>query len=139
MKNVVNKYISKPENGITICQKQSVGKDFIIDEVRKKCSVDVAELLKEMDDTWRTHIPVVEISSEYKGVAKCDPRDTYDEKIGRDIALLTASKKYHKAAAVRYGKLANYFVKVMSEMLKLQDSHLLEERKIEEELKKYIN
>lgn len=139
MKDVVNKYIVKPENGVTICQKQSVCKDFIIDEVNKKCSVDVAELLREMDESWRPHIPVVEISSEYKGVAKCDPRDTYDEKTGKDIALLTASKKYHKAAAARYGKLASYFVKLMHEMLDLQREHLDSEYEIIEKLEEYKN
>lgn len=123
MKRVENQYITKPEDGIVICKRKSINDDFIIDEVRRNCSPGTAELLQEMCYSWRKNIPLVDIASKYVGVAKCDSRDTFDEKTGRDVARLISLKKYHAAASKRYFKLYEFLRKAAEEIGQLAIIH----------------
>lgn len=123
MKRVENKYIVNTDDKVVVCYRKSVNESFIMDEVNRKCPIEISELIFEMCGTWLDHIPEVEIGSEYKGVAKCDSRDTFDEKTGRDVSRLIATKKYHDAASRKYYKLAKYFEKAMKEMETLAIEH----------------
>ena len=81
-----------------------------------------------------------------RGVAKCDPRDTFDIEVGKDIAAARCNIKVsrkRKARALReYDKAAQALARAWSQQLKMRDYLADAEREVnqaEENLKILMN
>lgn len=117
MRRIENQYIVKPDEGVVICKRVNHMEDYILEEIDKKCSDSVSHLLYMMYTYHPMYgLPEVEISPKHVGVAKCDPRDEFDEKIGRDVARLISAKKCHLAIIKKYKNLIKYFQKLIHEL-----------------------
>ena len=73
----------------------------------------------------------------YKGVARCDEFDKFDEKIGKKIAGNKAELKYEIDMVKKYERLATIFKQAASDMYTLEIKHLEKIKKLKEEIKEY--
>jgi hypothetical protein len=139
-KIIENKYTVNEEKGVVVCHRKMTS-SYIDNEVEKRCSPAVAKIIGRLLflETFKdSHLPFkLEIPEKFKGVARCDERDTFDEKVGRDVARLIAKKKHHSAAMKTYDRLCEFFMKAAKEMNELAMEHDDELLKVEETLNKY--
>lgn len=139
-KIIENKYMVNKETGVVVCHRRMTD-SYIGNEVEKKCSPAVAGVIKRLLflEVFRdSSLPFnIEISEKFKGVARCDERDTFDEKVGRDVARLIAKKKHHEAAARTYGRLYNFFMNAADEVGRLAVEHTRNVTDTDDALNKY--
>lgn len=64
------------------------------------------------------------LDAHYSGVAKCAPEDTFDAKIGKDLAYKRARKKYERARMDRLCDVFYSYYKPMNEMFNLQQRRI---------------
>lgn len=76
-------------------------------------------------------------NTKFKTIVKCDPSDTFDEKIGKDIAGSLTDYKYHDYIARQYEKA----IDEMEEMIEQAKKEILRHRRkctnIKNSLKRY--
>ena len=139
-KRIENKYVVSPEARVVVCNRVGL-RDLIQDETERKCSPAVANAISyfiHREFLGLTDLPFkIELPRTFKGVAKCDERDEFDEKVGRDVARLIAKKKYHAAAARSYGRLHEFFLQAAKEMGELAVEQSRELGETEAALDKY--
>lgn len=139
-KIIENKYMVNKETGVVVCHRRMTD-SYIGNEVEKKCSPAVVKLINHLLflETYKDSSLSfdIEIPEKFKGVARCDERDTFDEKVGRDVSRLIAKKKHHSAAMKTYDRLCEFFMKAAKEMNELAMKHDDELLKVEETLNKY--
>lgn len=135
-KNIENRYVVDSDAKVVVCHRE-VKSGYIANEVRKKCSRKVARLVQWLVRFDELLPFEVEIPKKYKGVAKCDERDTFDVKVGRDVARLIAKKKHHAAAIRTYKRLYTLFIEAATEMGNLALQHNKDLQDTEATLEKY--
>lgn len=139
-KRIENEYVVSPEAKVVVCNRIGL-RDLIKDETERKCSPAVSDVVRYFigcEHLGCTDLPFkIELPRKFKGVAKCDERDEFDEKVGRDVARLIAKKKYHAAAARSYGRLYDFFMQAAKEMGELAVEQSRELGETEAALDKY--
>lgn len=99
-------FIVKPEKRVVVCKLYNC-EDIAINRIFKQANNVIPTVTRDycIDDI-------------YVGVAYCSPEDTFDEKIGKEIALTKAKRKRGQAinnAINEYIKNANKDLKRLSE------------------------
>lgn len=124
------KYIVKAEKELVVSllkvnDKENDYKYSVVDEVYSKCSSDTYYSIIGLIENYYYNGNVLDIPTEavYKGVAKCDNFDEFNEKTGKRIAGNKAEMKYHLAMAKKYKKLVEIIGKAYEELYVLECEH----------------
>lgn len=112
----------------------------IADEVIRECSrttiYAILELIEKAGDFDMSNLDIpYEVL--YKGIAKCDEHDEFNEEIGKKIAGNKAEMKYHIAMAKKYKVLVSLIEKAYEELYVLECKHANKAFKINNNIKKY--
>lgn len=113
------KVIVKPHEKLVVAMMEKYPKR-VNDECEERCSHTTAEIVREIvfwEDLNHSTNPF------FKAVSKCDKEDTFDERVGKEIACSLVDKKYHVAMAKKYSKIKKYLLKAIEEVSVLEDMH----------------
>lgn len=142
MKKIMKKdYIVNPENKVVISH-VNTNEDIGYGSIYNECSKDnnnCKDITFQFIDLLMTDYPELDILEyyKYKGVARCDEFDKFDEKIGKKIAGNKAELKYEIDMVKKYERLATIFKQAASDMYTLEIKHLEKIKKLKEEIKEY--
>ncbi len=142
MKKIMKKdYIVNPENKVVISH-VNTNEDIGYGSIYNECSKDnnnCKDITFQFIDLLMTDYPKLDILEyyKYKGVARCDEFDKFDEKIGKKIAGNKAELKYEIDMVKKYERLATIFKQAASDMYTLEIKHLEKIKKLKEEIKEY--
>ena len=114
------KYIIRPNGQNVVVANLSYVKDPV-EEIHNKCSRKTINIL--YDILHKSHEYDFEYNKTFKGVAVCQPEDTFDELIGKQIASIKCDKKYHNAMSRKYVNLIYQLSAVITEINALLDMH----------------
>lgn len=108
MKNFNVNYIVKEEEGIVVC-------------IISDCEYNAIALVDNTTEAFS--FPLVEVpndfylSSQYKGIAKCVPEDTFDVEYGKKLAYRKAYLKYVTALEKKVKFIVGVYNKIINESL----------------------
>ena len=134
-------YIVNPENKVVISH-VNTNEDIGYGSIYNECCKDnnnCKDITFQFIDLLMTDYPELDIPEyyKYKGVARCDEFDKFDEKIGKKIAGNKAELKYEIDMVKKYERLATIFKQAASDMYTLEIKHLEKIKKLKEEIKEY--
>lgn len=111
----------------------------IVDEVITKCSDNTCYSVISLIENYYYNGSILDIPTDavYKGVAKCDKHDKFDEEIGKKIAGDKAEMKYHFAMAKKYKKLVEIIGKAYEELYTLECKHVNKALKLNDRIEQY--
>jgi hypothetical protein len=129
--SVKKRFIEIPEKKMVIAMLDK--KYSAVDEV-KRINHRAAFILNRTDFIFG-RAPLA--NSYFKSIARCNGNDTYDRKIGRNIARRKVDYKYHKSMANQY----NYYIRLLEDIIamleQLRNEHIQERLHIESEMQEY--
>lgn len=137
-------YLIKPENKVVVgvIDKEDCKnvEGEIVDELRHgrmgivQCIVAkkiLSDGVQDIDDIFEdTHF--------IRGVAKCDEKDVFDEKIGKAIVGTKINYKYHDLMSRKYNQMIRIFQEVIDDLKRLRDRHIVSRDKCDLKLAKYL-
>lgn len=115
------KVIVKPNEKIVVAMMENQPKG-VVDECIDKCSKVTANIIATVGYTKSIEV-YNSTNSLFKSVSKCDEYDTFDEKVGKEIACSLVDKKYHIAMGKKYAQIKKYLLKAIEEIEVLEDMH----------------
>lgn len=126
VKVINEKYIVDSENRIVVC---------IL-----TCNVPVDRINDNLGIytyPWKKQLPKVDglATFQVKGIAKCNPGDTFDEVLGKRIAQSRAKEKSYRIAAIIWSKMANYLLNIANQWFNLSNNCITEYNKEKEHIK----
>lgn len=74
----------------------------------------------------------------FKSEAVADENDSFDVKIGQEIAGQKVDYKYHKSMIIQYNRYILLLENMIATLENLRSKHISKKRKIESNMKKYI-
>lgn len=115
------KVIVRPDEKLVVAMFENLPKG-VVDECFDKCSNTTKQMVATL-----TYVKSIEVdnstNSLFKAVSKCDEFDTFDERVGTEIACSLVDKKYHVAMAKKYAQIKKYMLKAIKEIEVLEDMH----------------
>lgn len=126
------KFISKPEERITICIKKT-GCSDIVKEVESHCSELTKFIIRNLSYIDSCSPYVIQYEKTYKGVARCMEEDEFDEEVGKKLAKLNADIKQRMKISSKYSRIILGLENTIDELRQLMEAH---EEKIDELLAK---
>lgn len=87
---------------------------------------------------WKKQLPKVNGLATFrvKGIAKCNPDDTFDEVLGKRIAQSRAKEKSYGIAAIIWSSMARYLMNITNQCFNLSNNCIAEYTKEKEHIKK---
>lgn len=107
MKNFDVNYIVNEEKGIVVC-------------TISNCAANAIALVDSTTDAFGVPCGIPEVffmNSQYKGIAKCMPEDTFDVEYGKKLAYRKAYLKYATALERKVKYIANDHKRYVEEIL----------------------
>lgn len=129
------RFITNEENGTVI----AILDDYedVCKEVLRRCTNNTAiTVLGAIFNFEECDLKELNTNSVFKGVAKCDGSDKYDERIGKDIAGNKADMKYHNAMAKKYKMIFNVLKEAAEEIDRLYARHTVKAYNIKNDLER---
>lgn len=126
------KFISKPEEKVTICIKET-GYSDIVEEVESHCSELTRFIIRNLSYIDPCSPYIIQHGKTYKGVARCMEEDEFDEETGKKLAKLNADIKQRMKISSKYNRIIFGLENTIDELRQLMESH---EEKIDELLAK---
>ena len=132
------RYIVNPEDRVVVAMYDDVNAfDDAYEEVIKSCSHTTRGL-------FNCPMMVMETAGDpsintLKALSRCDEVDTFDEKIGKDIAGAKLDMKRHLKFARQYDRYLGILEKAMGELYKLAKYHRDKARAIQDDLDRTYN
>lgn len=133
------KFIVKPEEKIVVAIMS--GMEDVTNEVLRKCTKSTQHVVDELISSGRHfNCPKLDLpyKTEFRSVARCDDRDIFDEKIGKNISENKALLKYHTTMQRKYGRLSELLKKASKEIEELRINHILKAINIRKSLAKHV-
>ena len=105
----------------------------IVEEASYKTTPLTTEVIKVIDFIKRVDIEN-STNQLFSTKVKCDERDIFDEKIGKDICSSIVDRKYHDSMARRYLRVCEYLLDVVDELQNLSEYHAEKAQNIDDDL-----
>lgn len=132
------KVIVNPEEKIVVAMMEDFPKT-VVKECMEKCNYVTAEVVRDVV-FWNDYDIDKSTNPLFKAVSKCDEFDTFDERVGAEIACSLVDKKYHAAMAKKYSLIKKYLYKVIKDIELLEAMHNKKVNNITEDIKRcYID
>ena len=126
------KFIELPKENTVIAMMEN--KHSIADEV-KTVNKNYAFILNRIDFVFGRK----ESSNPYyKSTAVADVNDTFDAKVGREIAGQKTDYKYHKSMVDQYNRHILLLENMIDTLEKLRNRHIDKKRRITDNMKRFI-
>jgi hypothetical protein len=111
----------------------------IMSIVFERCTNKTIKKLRDSLDylEYSSFGPNYKLLQKFVGVAKCSPKDEFDENTGKKIAKLKWKKKYYKESLKRINMIIADFYSVFKELSHLADEYSKYIEKIDEKLNQY--
>ena len=106
------------------------------EEVSRKCSCPTSFIFRNIYLSGTRVDWLSDVT--FKTIAKCDDVDSFDERIGKSVAISKLDAKYHKAMAKRYEKVIKIIEKAKKELETLLNYHIEKAEHCMDSIKKYL-
>jgi hypothetical protein len=133
MKNIISKKydINREEKRVRISKTYD---KTIFDEIGVSCPDVTIELVNHLNRVGEGYMYDLPCSPTFTGTAQCDEYDTFDPKVGIEIASTKADLKYHKAMARKYALTLAALKRAVSEIEPLMVKHEQKVKNIADDL-----
>lgn len=126
------RYVELPEKNTVIAMMEN--RHSVADEV-KTVNKNYAFILNRIDFVFGRKESG---NPYYRSTAVSDGDDTFDAKIGREIAGQKTDYKYHKSMVDQYNRHILLLENMIDTLEKLRNKHIEKKRKITDNMKKFI-